>query len=234
MNAEDSLEHTIKPRLVKLGACLKDGRIIAPDRYFTFDEEGLRWLQDIIKDKRPGFIIIDPLVAYLGAKMDMNAANKVREFSAAIAELAAKDHVAIVMVRHLKKARGGKAIYQGLGSIDFTGAARSELLVEYDEDAGVPVMSHIKCNVGPLGPSLAYKIDAEGFQWLGPVDVTGDELLEEPEERAARGLRNEAKGLMLKALGEARWLPTTYLYEYLYERVRDEIEVSDTTLERLP
>ena len=77
----------------------------------------------------PALVIIDPLQAYLGAKTDMYRANEVRPLLAALVLLAEQYNCAVVCVRHLSKASQSRAIYRGLGSIDFAAAARSVLMV---------------------------------------------------------------------------------------------------------
>lgn len=205
MNYEDSLEHTVVPRLISLGANLDN--VIFPDRYFPLDPEGIALMSDWLNEASVGLVFIDPIVAALGAKVDMHKANEVRAVMSALAEIAARSGAAIIAVRHLRKSgRGdsGKAIYAGLGSIDFTGAARSELLVEATKQ-GDRVVRHIKCNVGPLGPTLAYHyssyttedkrgepVQASRFEWLGLYegtdvdDTAGTHVFASPQRDAAR------------------------------------------------
>jgi hypothetical protein len=41
-----------------------------------------------------------------------------------------------------------------------------------------PALLHVKSNLGPLAPPLAYKIDHSGnFLWMGPSHLTPEELL---------------------------------------------------------
>ena len=181
-SAEDALDETLIPRLIAAGANLDN--IYTRKGHFTFTDteggHGLALLDNDLAEVRPALVIIDPMVAYLGAGVDMYRANEVREFTTGLAERAEKHKAAIVAVRHLRKQGSGKDIYKAGGSIDFTGAARSELLLEHSKD-GIPVVRHIKCNVGPLGPTLAYKlvnveiageegrpVETSRFEWLGP------------------------------------------------------------------
>lgn len=179
MNYEDSPEHTIIPRLEILGA--DRSNIIMPDRGFTLDAGGVMLLEDQIKEASVGFVFIDPIVAALGATVNMNQANEVRAVMGALGQVAHRTHTSIIAVRHLRKAGrgdGGKDIYAGLGSIDFTASVRSELMVEQTK-TGEKIVKHIKCNVGPLGPALHYHYDIKTteergepryttrFEWLG-------------------------------------------------------------------
>ena len=126
MTAEDGLGDTVRPRLDSMGADVT--RVYACENVEPFDEEGLNLLEKRADDLRPDLIVVDPLVAYIGAGVDIHRANETRAVLARLAEIADQTQSAILAVRHLNKSSGGKAIYRGLGSIDFTAAVRSVLL----------------------------------------------------------------------------------------------------------
>jgi putative DNA primase/helicase len=92
-------------------------------------------LEASIQDNHPRLVVIDPIQAYLGGKVDINRANETRPLLAALRKLAETYRCAIVVVRHPAKSGVGSAIHRGLGSIDFIGAARSGLcLVQHPID----------------------------------------------------------------------------------------------------
>jgi len=121
LSCEDGLADTIRPRLDKAGAdaskvfALRGG-------VMTLHEEGLAELSGYLKEYQPRLVIIDPLVGYLGGKVDMHKGNEVRQVTAGLADLAEKFHCSILGIRHLTKGGRDKAIYRGIGSIDFTAA----------------------------------------------------------------------------------------------------------------
>lgn len=171
LSAEDGLGDTLRPRLETLGADL--GNIVASDAAFTLDDKGIKALEYTMSRVSAAIVFIDPVVGYLGGKIDMHKANEVRGFMAALHHAATRTGAAIVGVRHLRKAQGrdgpGKAIYSGIGSIDFTAAARSALQVQQTK-RGQTYMAHIKHNLSPGGEALAYSIADGGFQWTGTVN----------------------------------------------------------------
>jgi len=125
--AEDGLGDTIKPRLIASGAdCSK---VIVIDE----SEEPLTLIDDRIEnaivETGTKMFIIDPLQAYLGAKVDMHRANEVRPIFKKLANVADRIDCAIVIIGHMNKNSGLKSLYRGLGSIDISAAARSILLV---------------------------------------------------------------------------------------------------------
>ena len=177
MTAEDGLGDTVRPRLDDMGADVD--RIYASETVDSFDDEGLEVLAHRARVLRPDLIIVDPLVAYIGARVDIHRANETREVLSRLASIAEQTPSAILAVRHLNKGSGGKAIYRGLGSIDFTATVRSVLLVGQDpEDTTNGAVVHIKSNLAPTGESLGYRLSPQdGFAWTGPSSITADELL---------------------------------------------------------
>lgn len=176
--AEDGLADTLVPRLLALGTDIEAlSNIFAPTELFTLDATGIARLEETMIDYAAGIVFIDPLVAYLGAKMDMNKANEVREVMAGLAAVAERTGAAIIAIRHLRKAGGGqgpgKEIYAGMGSIDFTAAARSVVSVTQDK-LGTNIISHIKSNLAFKGPRLTYAIDYTEDDGVCPFKWTGE------------------------------------------------------------
>ena len=64
-------------------------------------------------------VILDPIQAYVGANINMNNANEVRNVMAQLGRIAEKYDCAILLVGHMNKGNGNKSSYRGLGSIDF-------------------------------------------------------------------------------------------------------------------
>jgi len=132
-------------------------------------------------------VIVDPIQSYLGSGVDLHRSNETRPVLDGLANLAEKHNCAIVLLRHLSKLSGGKAIHRGLGSIDLSGAVRSEMLAgTLPDDPDSRALVHVKSNVGPFGQTLGYLIDNEGrFAWTGDSAITAQELLDAPSARSA-------------------------------------------------
>lgn len=226
LSAEDGLGDTIRPRLEAMDANLQE--IVAFDEPFNLDESGFSDLEDAIASIKPAIVIIDPLVAYTSGAIDMHRANQVREFMKPLAHLAEKYDCALVVVRHLKKGSGGgKALYQGLGSIDYTAASRSVLMVGINRD-GTRVMAHVKSNLAKQGATLAYELGENGsFRWLGTDQTTAEELVAEPEDPENRSARQEAKEWLCKRLTGEGWVPSRIL-----ERDLEELDFSMSSYKR--
>jgi hypothetical protein len=175
-SAEDGLGDTIRPRLDTMKTDVS--RIHAIDGAVTFDDAGFALIESYIIEVKPVLLIIDPLVAYLGAGMDFHRANETRPVMARLAKLAEKYQLAILPVRHLAKGGQNKAIYRGIGSIDFTAACRSVLLAGCDaEDGQNMAIVHIKSNLAQKGPSQGYQLKDDGFYWTGESTLTSSQIL---------------------------------------------------------
>lgn len=201
-SAEDGIADTIKPRLTAMHA--DQTAIHAIDGLLTLDEKGFDMLDNYVADYVPALLIIDPLVAYLSGDMDINKANQVRFATARLAALADKWGTAILAVRHLTKGNSTKAIYRGLGSIDFTAAARSVLFAgsnpDNDQDRAI---DHIKSNLAIKGSPIGYELREGGFYWKETTELNYDKMTSTSEER---GALDEAKDFLRDTLSDGSML----------------------------
>ena len=174
--AEDGLGDTVKPRLVQSGAdCERVIVIDESEKELTLSD--IR-IEQAITETDAKLFILDPLQAYLGADVDMHRANEIRPVLKRISLIAEKTGCAVVVVGHLNKGTN-KSQYRGLGSIDIQAAARSVLTV--GRVKGKPYTRAIvqgKNNLAPEGQAIGFELDpATGFQWIGVMPITIDELL---------------------------------------------------------
>ena len=181
--AEDGLGDTIKPRLLESQADLH--------HIYTIDETDFplsmpdHRIGEAIRDTQAQLMILDPLQAYLGEKVDMNRANEVRTVMKGLTQVANQTGCAIVLVGHLNKSQTANSAQRGLGSMDFRAAARSVLLVgRLKNDRNIRVMVHDKSSLAPEGNSRGFTLDNGTLHWQeGYENLTADELL----SGAARG-----------------------------------------------
>ena len=139
--AEDGLGDTIKPRLLSGNAdCTRIKVIDESEVPLTMLDTRV---EQAIQETGARMIILDPMQAYLGEKVDMNRANEVRSILSQLGRIAEKYKCAIILVGHLNKMQGTKANYRGLGSVDFQATARSVLVVGRVKDSPeTRVMAH--------------------------------------------------------------------------------------------
>ncbi|NUQ10080.1 MAG: AAA family ATPase [Phycisphaerae bacterium] len=171
LSAEDDAADTIRPRL---DAALADvsrvtslSAIKCGEAERGFDMSADLGCLEVAIDAQPGtrLIIIDPVSAYMGTRLDSHRNTDVRAILAPLGALAAKHGVAVLAITHLSKGAGGKAIYRATGSLAFAAAARAAWLIAQDpNDADHRLLLPMKVNVGRAAPSWGYSIqqDAEG------------------------------------------------------------------------
>ena len=174
--AEDGLADTVKPRLEDSGADCK--RIMVID-----DSEDSLSMNDVrieaaIRTTGAKLLILDPLQAYLGDKVDMNRANETRDITKRLGTISEKTGCAVVLIGHMNKGSGAKAAYRGIGSIDFFAIARSVLLVaRVPENPNIRALAQIKNNLEKEGSTVAFEIKDNIFNWVGEYDISIEELL---------------------------------------------------------
>ncbi len=108
----------------------------------------------------------------------MHRANEVRPILSNLATIAEEHKVAVLLIRHLAKGQTNRAMYRGLGSIDFTAAARSVLLVGQDpENPEKRALIQIKSSLAPMGAALGFEILDGEFWWTGLSSLTAEGAL---------------------------------------------------------
>jgi len=185
VNAEDGLGDTLLPRLQAAHADLH--RIVAFDLdHIPMLPAGLADLRDAIRTVDASLLIIDPVMAVLSAACDAYRDQDVRLILRPLAALAHETGVAVLLVRHLTKSPGPKALYRGGGSIAFSAAARSVLLVAPDPDAPDDrIVAPVKNNLSPPATALRFGFDPTPddtlkIAWKGTADTTADQLVAAP------------------------------------------------------
>jgi hypothetical protein len=186
LNGEDGADDTIVPRLRALGADL--------DRVFVWRRESdatrdvslsgdFSALVEAVRHTQARLLVLDPILAFLGPGVLSNCDQSVRRALLPLADLAEKHGCTPLLVRHLNKRGGGRALYRGGGSIGFLGVCRSGWLAAHDpHEPGRGVLAQLKNNLAPPQASLAYRVEAPAggspaLSWLGPVEWTADRLL---------------------------------------------------------
>ena len=200
--AEDGLGDTIKPRLLAGNADCSQIKVIdESEASLTMLDERI---EKAIVETGARALILDPVQAYIGAKVDMNRANEVRAILSQLGQIAGQYRCAIILVGHLNKAQGNKSNYRGLGSIDFQATARSVLIVgRLKDNPQIRVMVQDKSSLAPEGEPIAFELSKEnGFRWLGHYDISVDDLLSGiPKEKKSE----QAENLILAYLSKGKY-----------------------------
>jgi len=199
LTGEDGLADTLRPRLDAVGADVTRVYVLegwrgADKETGTEVERGVTLadvdvISRVLAEYKPALLVVDPLQAYLGGA-DMNKASEIRPLLSALGKLADEHGCAVLTISHLRKSSSERAIYRGLGSIEFSAVARSILLVAPDPDDETGrrrVMAHVKSSLAEKGPSIRYELRNGAFYWAGVSTATPETLL------APRGLEDDGE-----------------------------------------
>src|SRR5262249_17458558 len=105
-------------------------------------------------------VVIDPAGAYVGrAGVDEHKDADLRTLLGPLAELAARRHVTIVLIKHLNKGATAKAIHRAGGAVGHVNRVRAAHLARAGhEDEQRKLLLPLKFNVGPKPTGLAYRL----------------------------------------------------------------------------
>lgn len=204
LSAEDSLSHTVKPRLLLMKANLN--HIFAIDDMFSFsDFKDFIKFEAIVAEYEPRLIIIDPMFSYTGGK-DLNQESASRPIARKLIEIAQKYQCAIIGVRHIGKSKGnGDARAAGLGSIAWRASARSVLLVGKDEESDEIAILQTKSNLAEKSKIVVgFEIRNGQFYWCDkPSKLTAERMLSQPKNDEAKAEQTEATDFLREALKDS-------------------------------
>lgn len=191
LSAEDSVTVTVRRRLRAAGADLT--RVHVLDEMTTADGRerlielpgDLPAIEELIRRLGATLVVIDPLTVFLTDKTDSNSDHSVRRALWPVHRMAQRTAAAVVVVRHLTKAGGSKAIYRGGGSIGIAAAARAVYLIAPDpDDENRRLFAKVKLNIAKAPPTLSYRLEEVAehgcarVAWSAePVTLTAADLL---------------------------------------------------------
>lgn len=209
LSVENSAEHVLRPRFDSLGGDARRfhilrGSVTGQGKRTTRGSvklSDLQLLTDSIKQTEARLLVVDPIQSYLGAEVDAHRSNETRPVLDGLVRLAEEHNTSVLLVRHFAKSPTGRAIHRGLGSIDLTGAVRTELHAGSVDDQRAMVQA--KSNLGQLGESLGYVIEGDGsFRWTGKSDLTAADLQAAESTREERSDIDEACDYLQQTLAK--------------------------------
>jgi hypothetical protein len=207
---EDDNRDTLLPRLRALGADLS--RVFYPDGDDPLAAPPLRLpsgaaaLDGAVVRTGARLVVLDPLAEFLDPQVSANNEASIRRALKPLARIAAARGCVVLMVRHLNKGEGRRAVYRGSGSVALLAPCRSAWLVADRPDAAGParrVLAQVKNNLASPQPSLAFEMTAEEdgpvcLSWSGPVPLGADGLL--GRQRPAARPRDAARAFLEEVL----------------------------------
>ncbi|WP_306141480.1 AAA family ATPase [Roseibium sp. MMSF_3412] len=178
---EDSYHYTFSPRIKALGG--NPDKIWVQEKYSAMDDNGLQTLRSLVKRRKPGLIVLDPLFNYVPADRNAYSPNEIRAIMGELNEIGESADAAVLLIRHLTKTKRDKQIYQGAGGIDVIGFARSAMRIEkHPDNPDLRLMVHLKWNLTTQSKSWVYEVvkrdgeDLPVIVWRGQCDISIDDL----------------------------------------------------------
>jgi hypothetical protein len=212
VSLEDGPGDTIRPRLEAAGADLCKVRLVTTIKGEDGIEQTptipdhLSQIEAAIQNVGARLVVIDPLVATLGAETNSYRDQDVRRALAPLAALAERTGVAVICIRHLNKSGGQNPKYRGGGTIGIIGAARAAFLFgDAPGHDGVHVMAPVKGNLWRRKPAaLEYSIEDRDGQpviaWRGASVHTAKSLLAQPEGAEESNALTDARNFLTEFL----------------------------------
>jgi len=207
LSAEDDIDDTIVPRLMAANADTSKIHIIravrdgGSSRSFSLQAD-LKTLEAFIDELGDvALVIIDPVTSYLG-KVDSHKNAEVRGTLEPMGDLAARKHVAIICNNHLSKGAAVNANNRVMGSVAFTAHSRAVTIIaraestDGDDATDRRLFLPSKMNLGPLPPSLSYRIG------LTTIYLQADEVLPAPRIEWEPGTVNISADEAIQAAGD--------------------------------
>jgi hypothetical protein len=192
ISGDDETDDTIVPRLIECGADLTQVAFLRPDVQANWTMAALGILDNAMeKMGNVALVVLDPPTSYLG-DVDDHKNSELRGLLTPFKEWAARHNVAVIMITHVNKSGGAKveAMARVMGSVAWvTGVRAAFMFVADPNNVGQQLFLPLKSNLGPKPKGIAYKIqktnDLANVVWLGEVDTTADEALNNigPRER---------------------------------------------------
>lgn len=201
-------------------ARLEENGVVNLDRYFqgedsfTIDDEE-RWqlVVDRLRELSPQLVVFDTINTYIGAT-DTYRSSETQQAMGFFKHIATELDCSVILLRHLTKGSGVKAIYRGQGSIAFTGAARIVVTVAtLPDDDSIRVVACTKNNLTKPFRSFTYSIDGlpdrdgktnrSKLHWGDIVDLSSDALINAPSQKEDGEKGPSEIDLAVKAMSKA-------------------------------
>ncbi len=244
---EDGARDTIRPRLEAAGADLDRVHIIhgvateVGEELITLPID-IPELEESVRLFKVALVVIDPLMASFSNAIDSYKDQHIRRALAPLTKFAERTGAAVLVVRHLPKGGGQRAINTGSGSVGIGAAARSVLMVgPSSANPERRILAVVKCNVAAMAASLEFSIESGSYTlgdrvettavvvWHGTSTLTADDLAAERTEITKSDATTQ-KAFAIECLRE--WLQNGPLPKQELLKLARREGISERTFER--
>lgn len=167
-SAEDSFEYTLKRRLRKNGANLKNiYSIDIADERFQDIKFNSPFLEQLLAKYRPALCVFDPIQAFVPPDIRMGDRNAMRSCLAPLIGYGEKYGTTFLIVEHANKQSGVWGRKRIADSADIWDISRSVIMAGETSESGIRYLSHEKSNYSVTGETILYTLDDEIAQFKG-------------------------------------------------------------------
>lgn len=182
-------------------------------------------LEEMIKLSNAGLVVLDPYISFADPTLSMKDEQQARLFIEPLIQLMEENDCICLLIRHLKKGRGGDIRDQGLGGVAIGNASRSVLRTdEHPFEKDHYILTVVACNESKKKPSLVFKfVEGAGkmryAEWLGECELTPEEIAEGRGNQAEKDEWTDADSLLIQLIGESSVPVKNIMTEAIYAAI---------------
>lgn len=200
-SSEDSAEYTLKGRLRRAGAVMENILFLdIRDDHFPDIKFDSPALEGLIAANAPTLVIFDPIQSFTPPKVQMERRNDMRACMNPMIGWGKEYGVTFLIIVHTNKQTGAWGRKRIADSADIWDIARS-VMIAGEAGGGLRYLSQEKCNVGPLSPTILFRLDSGGIVFDSFTDKRDREfMLESQAAKYQAPAREDAKEFILDYL----------------------------------
>ena len=205
-SSEDSPEYTLKSRLIKAGANLKNIFTISlKDERFAEIKFNSDLLEQLIAYHKPDLVIFDPIQSFIPPDIQMGQRNAMRSCLNPLIGLGEKYGTTFLVIVHANKQSGVYGRKRIADSADIWDIARSVMMIGNTAEQGIRYISHEKSNYGMTSDSVLFSINDGKIETKGYTTKKDREFVSESVYNVKQAPAKEAaKEFIIETLKEGR------------------------------
>lgn len=171
-SSEDSLEFSLKGRLKKAGANMKNIKSVSlQNEHFSQIKFNSDLLRELIAKEKPALAIFDPLQGFIPSEVQMGQRNAMRACLSPLISIGEEFGTTSLIVVHTNKRIGTYGRNRIADSADIWDICRSALIVGNVPGSDIRYISHEKSNYGELAKTVLFRIGENGVEIAGYTDA---------------------------------------------------------------
>lgn len=145
-------------------------------------------LEQIVVAQEIDFLVIDPLEAIIGDKVETVSNQGMRRVLVRLHDLQSRTGLCVLSLRNLNKMQSQKAIYRGGGAGSILWTARFGMFLgRHPDESDQFVLTSTKVNTGPMPPAEAFYLEpvetgVTRVVWTGMVGYSADQVADNKQE----------------------------------------------------